>query len=51
MGQTESFFWASFLKPFIALFLFVVAAVAGRAVLSLIPPGRLKDLLQKRIGR
>ena len=50
MTQPESFFWASFLKPFIALVLFVFAAVLGRVILSLIPEGRIKRLLQKPVG-
>ena len=50
MTQPETFFWASFLKPFVALFLFVGAALLGRLILRFIPDGRLKRLLQKPVG-
>lgn len=43
-------FWGLLLKPFIAFAFFYVAAVAAHFVLKLIPEGRLKRLLTRRIG-
>jgi hypothetical protein len=39
-----------FLKPFVALFFFVIAALLARAITSRMKDGKLKRLLLRRVG-
>lgn len=38
------------IKPFVALALFLAAAIVARVITRLIPEGRLKRLLLRRVG-
>lgn len=48
--MTKAFWLSAFLRPFIMLVFMFFVAVAARGLLALLPEGKLKRLLTRRVG-
>ncbi len=50
MTEQDGFLLAMTIKPLVAIAFFLVAAILGRLILSMLPEGKLKKLLSRRVG-